>query len=77
MAIKTIRKNICGATWARFQKGARRYRTRFWKKTCPWVCRPRQCAKAFMSLKKNKSIEEGLAIDERYAARFPEQKRWQ
>lgn len=78
MVMKAFRKNFGdGETWSQFKRGARKYRVRFWKKTCPWVCRPRQCAKAFMSLKKNKSIGECLNIDARYAGRFPEQKRWQ
>ena len=79
MAMKKFRRDFTGdgETWAQFQKGARKYQVRFWKKTCPWVCRPRLCAKAFLILKKNKTIREQMQLDCRYSNRFPEPKRWQ
>lgn len=77
MAMKKLRRDVGGETWAQFQRGCRKYHVKFWKKTCPWVCRPRLCAKAFHFMKKNKSLKECLLLDCRYSSRFPEQKHWQ
>lgn len=77
MAIKKIRHDVGGETWAQFQKECRKYHVKFWKKTCPWICRPRLCAKAMNYLVSNLPAMESLDVSIRYSSRYPEQKRWQ
>lgn len=76
--MKKFRKDVGGETWAQFQRGARKYHVHFWKKTCPWIRRPRLCAKAFLILEKNKTMKERILLDYHYSWRDPEpKKRWQ
>ena len=77
MAMKKFRRDVGGETWAQFRKGCRAYRTRFWKKTCCWKCRPRLCVQAFLNMRKDKPLKERLLLEQRYSYRYPEQKRWQ
>ena len=58
MAMKKFRRDVGGETWAQFDKGARKYCKKFWKKHCPWACRPRQCVKAFLIMTRDKSTKE-------------------
>lgn len=78
MAVKNLRKNLDGEKWAEFRKGCRKYRVKFWKKTCPWHCRPRQCAKAFIMITKNKDSQQTGLIKIHYNNRYyNDKKKWQ
>lgn len=77
MAMKKLKRDVGGETWAQFRKEYRKYHVKFWKKTCPWICRPRLCEKVFHYMNKNKPLKERLLLDYRYSYRYPEQKRWQ
>ena len=77
MAMKKFRKDVGGETWAQFHKHARKYRVRFWKRSCPWKCRPHLCVQAFLIMKKNKPLKDRLLLEQHYSYRYPEQKRWQ
>ena len=78
MAMKTLRKDVGGETWAEFHKGCRKYRVKFWKKTCSWHCRPRQCAKAFIMITKNKNLRDRALIEIYYNKEYyKDKKKWQ
>lgn len=83
MAMKKVRKDVgWNETWAEFRKGCRKYHVKFWKKTCPWYCRPRQCVKAFLMMKKDESTRENrnfnILLRLHYDSRdYVPKKRWQ
>ena len=78
MAVKNLRKNLDGKKWAEFRKGCRKYHVKFWKKTCPWYCRPRQCVKALIMITKNKDLlQRGLMEIHYNKGYYNDKKKWQ
>lgn len=83
MAMKKFRKNVgWNETWAGFRKDRRKYHKKFWKKSCSWHCRPRQCEKAFQRMKKDRSTRENrkfnILLHLHYDYRdYTPKKRWQ